>query len=316
MPPGGTDLENSWYMTQLLSFILNFVRGALIGLAELVPGVSGGTVALITGIYEKALYNGNLLLDLVRDRTKAAVRRIDWGFLLAVGVGMLGAVFTMATAMDAFITGYPQVSRGLFLGMVLTSLIVPVGMIDRRDLRKRWPVLIPVFLVSAVIAFLGTGFTSAPQNDPSLIVVFFAGMVAVCALVLPGLSGSFLLLAFGLYQPIIAAVSDRRWAVIFTFAIGALIGISAFVRILQHLMTNHRTLTLTAMAGLMAGSLRALWPWQSDSAQLLAPADNVGTVAVAFLIGAAVVAALIVADRLRQNRTSTIATPAEPKGAR
>lgn len=223
---------------------------------------------------------------------------MDWWFLIAVGVGMVTAVFSMSTVLVTFVEGYPELARGLFLGMVAVSILVPVGMMDPQDLRRRLPVAVPLFTVGAVLAFLGTSFTSAPQENPSLLIIFLAAAVAVCALAMPGLSGSFLLLAFGLYNPIMASLSDRDWAVIFTFMAGALVGIALFIRGLTWVLEHHRTLTLALMSGLMLGSLRALWPWQSQDAELLAPGENVWAVVGVAVIGAVIVAVFIIADRI------------------
>lgn len=185
------------------SIVLNLIRGALIGMAELVPGISGGTVALVVGIYERALATGNQLIDAVkslfkdRSQLRLNLARVDWLFLAAVGVGMVTMVFTMATVLSNFVEGYPEISRALFLGMVAVSIIVPVGMMDPKDLRAKLPIAIPLFLIAAVASFIGTGFTSAPQENPALIIIFLAAAVAVCALVMPGISGSFFLLAVG-----------------------------------------------------------------------------------------------------------------------
>lgn len=274
-----------------LHVVANLIRGALIGMAELVPGISGGTVALIIGVYERALNTGNQLL-------RRQFSQVDWWFLIAVGVGMVTAVFSMSTVLVTFVEGYPELARGLFLGMVAVSILVPVGMMDPQDLRRRLPVAVPLFTVGAVLAFLGTSFTSAPQENPSLLIIFLAAAVAVCALAMPGLSGSFLLLAFGLYNPIMASLSDRDWAVIFTFMAGALVGIALFIRGLTWVLEHHRTLTLALMSGLMLGSLRALWPWQSEDAELLAPGENVWAVVGVAVIGAVIVAVFIIADRI------------------
>lgn len=150
----------------------NLIRGGLIGMAELVPGISGGTVALVLGLYERALHNGELLINLIkvaikdRPQLKSALGRIDWWFLLAVGVGMVTAVFSMSTVLSGFVENYPEISRGLFLGMVAVSILVPIGMMDGRDAKKRFPLLILIALVCAVISFFGTGFTSAGGPFP------------------------------------------------------------------------------------------------------------------------------------------------------
>lgn len=295
-----------------ISIVLNLIRGALIGMAELVPGISGGTVALVVGIYERALATGNQLIDVVksaiRDRGQLRVNlaRVDWLFLAAVGVGMVTMVFTMATVLTNFVEGYPEISRALFLGMVAVSIIVPVGMMDPKDLRAKLPIAIPLFLVAAVVSFIGTGFTSAPQENPALIIIFLAAAVAVCALVMPGISGSFFLLAVGLYTPVMSALSNREWDVIGVFILGALVGIVLFIRALSWVLQHHRTLILTLMSGLMLGSLRALWPWQDGDAELLGPYGSTGEIwAVVGMIalGGAIVAAFIIAEKLSPKRS-------------
>ncbi|NLF91266.1 MAG: DUF368 domain-containing protein, partial [Corynebacterium marinum] len=148
----------------------------------------------------------------------------------------------------------------------------------------------------------GTGLTSAPQDNPPLIVIFLAAAIAICALVLPGVSGSFFLLAVGLYAPVMGAISDREWPVIFTFMAGALVGIALFIRVLTWALEKHRTISLTLMAGLMLGSLRSLWPWQSDTADLLSPGGNVLAIVGLVVLGAVIVAVFIVADRVATTR--------------
>ncbi|MDP9850931.1 DUF368 domain-containing protein [Corynebacterium lowii] len=265
-------------------------------MAELVPGISGGTVALIVGIYEKALHTGNALIDAVRTRSREALRAVDWPFLIAVGVGMLGAIFLLSGVIHSFVEGQPQVSKALFLGMVAASLSVPLRMIGLAEIRRRSLVLAPVFLLCAALSFLATGFTSEPVDNPSLIVVFFAAMIAVCALVLPGLSGSFLLLAMGLYQPVMGSLSDREWSVIVVFALGAMTGLVAFVKVLDKMMRDHHTMTLTVMAGLMLGSLRALWPWET-----VVPGTEL-SVWIALLIGASIVTTIIVVGNKKEKQ--------------
>lgn len=278
-----------------LHVLANLIRGALIGMAELVPGISGGTVALVVGIYERALNTGNQLL-------RREFSKIDWPFLIAVGVGMVAAVFTMSTVLHNFVENSPEYARALFLGMVAVSIWVPLAMMDPRDLRRRIGMVIPLFLVAAVVGFLGTSFVSAPREDPSLIIIFVAAAVAVCALVLPGISGSYMLLAVGLYTPIMGSLSNREWPVIFTFMAGAIVGIALFIKVLTWALEKHRTVSLTIMAGLMLGSLRSLWPWQNADAELLAPGDNVLAILGLIVLGGAIVAVFIIADRVSTTR--------------
>ena len=154
-----------------MHYILNAIRGALIGMAELVPGISGGTVALIVGIYERALHNAN---DLISGRFK----KVEWGFLVSVAAGMFLAVFGFSTLLHNFVEGQVSLSRALFLGMVAVSIIVPISMMSRFT-----PASIAAFIIATVAIFFVTGFTSTPVENPSLIVVFLAAMVAVLSLI-------------------------------------------------------------------------------------------------------------------------------------
>ncbi len=262
-----------------MHYILNAICGALIGMAELVPGISGGTVALIVGIYERALHNAN---DLISGRFK----KVEWGFLLSVAAGMFLAVFGFSTLLHNFVEGQVSLSRALFLGMVAVSIIVPISMMSRFT-----PASIAAFIIATVAIFFVTGFTSTPVEDPSLIVVLLAAMVAVCALVLPGVSGSLILLTMGLYQPVIGAVSDRNMTIVGVFALGALCGLVAFVKVLNYLLDTHRDPTLAAMAGFMLGSLRALWPWGADQDA------STPLILLMFALGGIIVAIFIAVDR-------------------
>ncbi|WP_459587979.1 DUF368 domain-containing protein [Corynebacterium camporealensis] len=235
-----------------MQYLLNVLRGALIGSAELVPGISGGTIALIVGIYERALENGN---DLISGRFK----KVDWAFLATVAIGMFAAIFGLSTILSNFVENQVSISSALFMGMVAISIFVPIAMMDKSARLTGKSII--TFLIAAAVIFIVTGFTSEPVDDPSLIVVFFAAAIAVCALILPGVSGSLILLTMGLYQPIIGAVSDREMSTVAVFALGALCGLAAFVKLLNWLLHHHRNVTLAAMAGFMLGSLRALWPF-------------------------------------------------------
>lgn len=265
-----------------MHYILNAIRGALIGMAELVPGISGGTVALIVGIYERAVRNAN---DLISGNFK----KVEWSFLASVAVGMLIAVFGFSTLLSNFVDNNVSASSALFLGMVVISIIVPLSMLSKAE--RTAPSSIIAFIAAAVVIFIVTGFTSEPHDDPSLIVVFFAAAIAVCALILPGISGSLILLTMGLYQPIIGAVSDRELGTMGVFALGALCGLAAFIKLLNYLLSTHRAPTLAAMAGFMLGSLRALWPWGADQDA------SSGAIIGYFILGAIIVSIFIYVDR-------------------
>ncbi|MDV8001695.1 DUF368 domain-containing protein [Rhodococcus sp. IEGM 1408] len=293
--------------------LANVVRGGLIGMAELVPGVSGGTVALVTGVYPRLLDSGAHVVDGVRSavlgsdrraRTAAAFRHVDWWLLLPLAVGMLAMVFTMAGVMKGFVEGSPEIARGLFLGMVAASIAVPLGMARATRGGRTW-VLGLIFVAGAAFAFGLSGLPSGTISDPSYLLVFVAAAVAICALVLPGVSGSYLLLAMGLYAPTLGAVEDRNFAYLGVFALGALVGISLFVKVLDRLLEDFRKPTLVAMAGLMLGSLRALWPWQTEEADVLAPGSDWPVVLAAVAAGVVVVILVLVLERVFADRSDT-----------
>jgi len=282
----------------------NGVRGLLMGFAEIVPGVSGGTVALIVGVYQDVIHAASSVVasavSVVRTRSfagaQALLAAVKWSVVLPVLVGMVAGIFLGAAVLEPVITNNPVNSRAVFAGLIAASLIVPIRMVGRN-----WSAsLVVVGVLAAGMTFFLTGLPVLASSNTSLWWVAPAAALAVCALVLPGVSGSFLLVTLGMYEPTLAAVNDRDLAYLGVFVAGAIAGIAAFVRVLQWLLTRHRVITLVVMTGLMMGSLRALWPWQGESRELLAPGiDSLGTWLL-MLAGAGVVALLVVIERWRQ----------------
>lgn len=289
--------------SKALHFGLNFFRGGLIGIAEIIPGVSGGTIALITGVYTRII---NSASDAVRgflllfgfskaklEEAGARFKSMSWALLVPLVIGMVVAIFAAAGVVEPLIEQYPTLTRALFAGLIAASLIVPIRLSG-----AKWK--IGDYLLAALAAATAFALTSIPRaldTDPNFFVIVAAAAIAVCALVLPGISGSYLLLAMGMYAPTLAAVNSLDFGYLGTFVVGAILGLAAFVSLLQWLLEHRRRLTLVVMTGLMVGSLRALWPWQSDSGELLAPgADFVGEL-VLLGLGVLVVAVLIFAER-------------------
>ncbi|WP_062079007.1 DUF368 domain-containing protein [Demequina globuliformis] len=304
---------------------LNVVRGALIGTAETVPGVSGGTVALMTGVYETLLTSAGHFISGTRiaisdgvrgrgvSRSKPEWARVSWGVLLPLGVGMVIALLVMASVMEDLVHDHPVTMRALFFGLVLASLAVPFRLAAHAPLRTR-----PVgrwsatdWLIAAVGAVAAAVIVSLPGGnlEPTPLVLIPAGAIAVSALVLPGLSGSFLLLTMGLYEPTLAAVNDRDLGYLAFFSIGLAIGLVSIVKLLQWLLEHHRRTTLVVLTGVMAGSLVALWPWQDDDRHLEAPSGDIVGPILAFLLGFGVVVALLVIEaRLVRRRDALLAS--------
>lgn len=284
----------------------NLGRGALIGAVEVVPGVSGGTLALIVGIYQTLINSIAGLVLSVRQlvglapgkaSTKVALttfRSLPWRLLIPVGIGMVIALVLGAGIIEPLLEEQPIAMKALFFGLVIAGTYVPAHMVTKVG---GWsPSYLLLALISAVVVFFLTGLPQGTMNDPSLIMVFFSASIAICALVLPGVSGSYLLLTVGMYDPTIAAVNDRNFTYLAVFALGAILGLAIFVSVLKWLLENRARITLVIITGLMIGSLRALWPWQGPEGELLAPTDQIGIALILFLGGAAVVAVLLILE--------------------
>lgn len=290
-------------------FATNLVRGGLIGAVEVVPGVSGGTVALIVGIYETIIRSAShvvsglrrMVTDLPRGRgwgrATSEFRQASWATIVPVIIGMLVALVLVARQVEGFVDDHTEHARGLFLGLVAVALIVPISMVG-----QHWRAsYVLVALGAAVAAFVLTGI---PPTDvsPTPPVIMLSGAAAVTALVLPGLSGSFILLTIGLYGPTLAALNDRDLGYLGWFVCGLAIGLALFVKALQWLLEHRRYVTLAVLTGLMAGCMRALWPWQDDERHLLGPDDNLGSVSLLFALGVVAIATLLMVARRASSR--------------
>jgi len=274
--------------------ISNLLRGFLIGTAEVIPGLSGGTVALIVGVYERIIGSAAALVtaivNLLRGRSteaKSSAKQVDWALLLPLLAGMLTAIFAAAALLEPLLESQPENMRALFAGLILVSLVVPYRMVG-----SNWKVV--DYLLGLSVAGVSFVLVSLPRQEvgePNLVMVFLVASIAACALVLPGVSGSFLLLALGFYAPTIAAVNDLDIAYLGVFVLGAIVGLALFATALRWLLVNMRKVTLVIMTGLMFGSLRALWPWQDESGGTVTP-DSLAPAAF-FILGALAIGLLL-----------------------
>ncbi len=237
------------------------IVGFLMGCADVVPGVSGGTIAFICGIYERLL-NGIKSFDLTalkllsKGEVKALLNHIPVPFFIALGIGLMTAVFSLAKVLEHLMTHNPQELWSFFFGLVLGSVVL-LG-------RKTWqwkPMDWILFLGFGVGTYLLVGMQSL-QTPDGLLYVFLAGAIAICAMILPGISGSYLLVIMGKYSVIIEAVNDRDLVTLAVFCAGIATGILSFVRVVSWLLRTYRHATLIALTGVMAGALRTLWPWK------------------------------------------------------
>ena len=282
----------------MINSSLNFLRGVLIGIAEVIPGVSGGTLALITGIYSRLLNNIDLLFKSLRNITNPKIMArnliaLEWKFLLPVFIGMAIALITTASFMEGLLESNPIELRAVFAGLVAAGIYIPYKMSvkvngDNWGLRDYL-----LALIGALAAFFLTGLPQGEVSNPGPILIFFSAAIAICALVLPGISGSFLLLTIGMYSATIGALNDRDLQYLLIFALGALLGLASFVSLLKFLLSQRARPTLVLLAGLMLGSLRALWPWQGEDRELLSPYSSELIALLLFLVGAITVAFLV-----------------------
>ena len=282
----------------MINSSLNFLRGVLIGIAEVIPGVSGGTLALITGIYSRLLNNIDALFKSLRNisNPKIMARKLialEWKFLLPVFIGMAIALITTASFMEGLLESNPIELRAVFAGLVAAGIYIPYKMSVKVN-GDNWALRDYLLaLIGALAAFFLTGLPQGEVSNPGPILIFFSAAIAICALVLPGISGSFLLLTIGMYSATISAVNDRDLQYLLIFALGALLGLASFVSLLKYLLNQRARPTLVLLAGLMLGSLRALWPWQGEDRELVSPYSSELTALLLFLVGALIVASLV-----------------------
>lgn len=268
----------------IAQWVRHFAAGMLMGAADIVPGVSGGTMALITGVYERlvesidagfrsvvAMGRGNLA------EARLQFARVSWSLVLPLGVGIALAIIVGAIVITSAIERFPLQSHALFLGLVAASIAIPWRRMQQRDAAS-----VGLMFSFGVLAFYFTGLAGGvPVEAPSLVRVFLSASLAICAMILPGISGAFLLKAMGMYEPTLMALRELELAYVGTFILGAAIGIGMFSRLLTYLLHTHHDLTMAALVGLMAGSLRALWPWQE---RLVAQSPETGTLLVSLWI--------------------------------
>ena len=238
-----------------------FLKGVAMGAADVVPGVSGGTIAFVTGIYDQLLgsirrVDAEALRLLFREGPKAAWTHINGNFLVILGSGILTALLTLANGIHYLLQNYPEWLWAFFFGLIVASTVHVGREIRQRDLPTLLMLLVGIGLAAWVSVATPTSI------EPTPLVVFAAGSVAICAMILPGISGSFILLLMGLYEPILGALRNLDLLIMATFASGAAIGLMAFSRVLSWMLEHQRNTTFSLLTGFMIGSLVKVWPWK------------------------------------------------------
>lgn len=268
--------------------VLLALKGMVMGVAEVIPGVSGGTIAFITGIYEELLntiksFNFSLFATLKNEGFKGLWQAINGNFLLfllsGMGLGVIVGVFGVSHMMIT----YPEILWAFFFGLILASFIYIVRQVSQ------WNVVSICLLVLGALAAYFITILEPGNGGENLFFIFLAGMIAISALILPGISGSFILLLLGMYSIVIPAVKSvlsfedlSELTLVLVFAAGCLVGLVSFARILSWTFKNYNNQTLAVLSGIMLGSLNKIWPWRNP----LKFIDEDGVVQNALPVGA------------------------------
>ncbi|WP_257281115.1 DUF368 domain-containing protein [Endozoicomonas sp. ISHI1] len=245
-------------MKEGLSILL---RGIAMGAADVVPGVSGGTIAFITGIYDRLLnalksINPGLLIKLKSEGIAECWKYIDGNFLILLFGGILFSILSFAHLITYLLEGYPELIWSFLFGLILISGIHMLKQI------KSWSVSSMILLVFGCCVSYFIGRLTPTSLTPSYLMLFFAGCIAISAMILPGISGSFILLLMGLYPAVLAAVKGLDILALTAFGSGCIVGLLTFSHVLAWLLKQHRDLALSLLTGLMLGALGKVWPWK------------------------------------------------------
>jgi putative membrane protein len=243
------------------NYLTTFLKGMAMGAADVVPGVSGGTIAFITGIYDTLLesirrVNPSILGIWKRDGFKAAFDHINGFFLIALFGGILTSILSLAKFISWALETHPVPVWSFFFGLILVSVYHMIKQVEQKTLSRF------VFLLLGAVFAYSITILKPLQMDPTSLNIFFAGCIAICAMILPGISGSFILLLLGMYTPVLGAVKGLQLDVMVIFAMGCLIGLLSFSHVLSWLLKRFRDFALVFLTGLMLGTLPKLWPWK------------------------------------------------------
>jgi putative membrane protein len=296
------------------AYLLLTAKGFCMGAADVVPGVSGGTMAFILGIYEE-------LIDAIRSfdleslklMTTAKIRRlmdrIAWRFLLALGCGILLAIFSLSKMLTWLLQNEPVLIWSFFLGLILASVVTVSKRVESWRLLTWCSLLLGLAGIYVVVGMV-------PGITPdSYWFLFVSGAVAICAMILPGISGSFILVLMGKYQYILEAVNNRNLLVLIVVAAGACVGLAAFSRLLGWLLRKYHDYMVAFLTGLMLGSLRKVWPFKETLESIVGsggkvipivqnnilPAQWTGEVTGALCLGALGFVVVLVLDRMARR---------------
>ncbi len=242
-------------------YLMLVLKGMGMGAADVVPGVSGGTIAFITGIYEELIdsiksVNLKTLKLLLTGKLASFWKAVNGNFLAALLLGIAISIFSLAKGLGYLLHNYPLLVWSFFFGLIVASAIYVARTIKGWDWKNA-----VAFIAGIAVAYFITIISPAEANTTWWF-IFLSGSIAICAMILPGISGSFILVLLGMYGFILDAVGDFNLKVIVIFIIGAAIGIISFSNLLSWLLKNYHNITVAVLAGFMVGSLNKVWPWK------------------------------------------------------
>jgi len=243
-------------------YIVISLKGMAMGAADVVPGVSGGTIAFISGIYEELLnsissFNFSLINVFKNEGFKSVWIKVNGNFLVSLFVGILISVLSLAKLIESMLENHPIVIWSFFFGLVLASIIY-IG----KQITKWTKGSVLCSILGAILAFYITTLNPMVSVNSSPWFLFFAGMIAICAMILPGISGSFILVLLGAYKPVLNALNTKDFVSIIIFLVGAVLGLLSFSKILKWLFSTYKNYTLATLTGFIIGSLNKIWPWK------------------------------------------------------
>ncbi len=246
----------------VFDYLIIMLKGMAMGAADVVPGVSGGTIAFISGIYDELLdsinaINFKLFKILRKEGFSAAWKYMNGNFLLALLTGIGISIVSLAKLLSQLLETDPILVWAFFFGLVLASIYY-VG----KQIAKWHFLRVLLLLLGAIIAFMITQIPSATSANPSAFYLILSGALAICAMILPGISGSFILVLLGVYQVVLTAVHQRQLGRIALVGFGAIIGLLSFSRLLKYIFLHYKNNTLAVLTGFLIGALYKIWPWK------------------------------------------------------
>ncbi|WP_111708086.1 DUF368 domain-containing protein [Lutibacter citreus] len=245
-----------------INYLIIALKGMAMGAADVVPGVSGGTIAFISGIYEELLtsissINFSTLKLLKEHGVKAFWNAINGNFLATLLSGVFVSIISLAKLISWLLENKPVLVWSFFFGLVLASILFIGKQISKWNIST-----VLIFLLGAALAYYITTLQPLISENTSPYFLFLAGALAICAMILPGISGSFILVLLGAYKPVLDAIHNRNYQLLGILAAGAIVGLLTFSKILKWLFTHYKDLTLALLTGFILGSLNKIWPWK------------------------------------------------------